>query len=213
MSRLKKVSERLGTSSIGEIAAQPDRAIPVIEQLYQNAFTKRNIATDILSFYKKNPNQKTTAHDRWKSYHAGLTKKSQEVLADQKSQELAVWQERQSLYKLLASQEKQPHASLERSVRYLALLLNQIVQIKYFMDARYLVDVDIVPDKNCIVRESQSQQCTLYAQNVRKVLPKNLTLALEKSFQAYPRQYIFVGANLKPFTQTHKLMDLLQLPR
>lgn len=210
MSRLKKVFDRLGVSTMADFVAQEKRAVDVIEQTYDNAFTKRNIVTEVLSFYKQLPELKTApAYRQWKAYHQALGQAGKTALIEQKAQAIALWKQHQPVYKMLLAQEKQPHASLDRSVRYLALLLNQIIPIKEFMNARYLVDVDIVPDKNCIVKTGQ--ECMLYAQNERKKLSKKVTMALDKSFQAYPRQYIFVQSNSKPFTQTNKFMDLFKL--
>lgn len=212
MSRAKKVLQDLGMSSLSQLAHDPERGMAAIQRLYQNAFTQRNIVTDVLSFFKNNPSHQSTGghYDRWKKFHASLTQQSQTTLSEQKAQALALWQEQQPIYKMMAAQMKDPHKSLSSSVRYLALLLSQYVQIQYIMDARYLVDVSIIPDRACIVLKGE--RANLFCQGQKHLLNKQVTLAIQRSIKLFPRQYVFVQDNLKPFTKTNKLMDLLKIP-
>jgi hypothetical protein len=217
--RFKKLKEITGTNRIHNILVNPKEYYPLIKEHYPNINTRKNMMTPILKLFTLFPNlQKAEKdkHDQWKRNHDDMNIlqeahiKKNKMTQKQKDNYISFEDVQLHLTKM---KNQNPHTSFKQSLYF--VLLNLLIDIKPKRSDLGCVKIYRGEDPNkqdenyIILKEERDNVPSYLVLNVYNKtvygtviedLKKDTSDAIRDSLRVYPRDYLFVDVNKRPYT-------------
>lgn len=217
INRLKTIL-KLTNVSLHEILINPKKYYPIISHQYSNLNTRRNMIVPFSSIFKHDidlHNTHLSASQDWAKYNENLLTfseaKSKQNLISEKQKENYVSFAEIELKLLELLKEEDPHATLSKSMMVLLLaIITDITPKRSDLGNIKIYKKDpFINTENYLVLKSKNEGSSYIVLNIYKTskfynryeedLSNKFINILKQSLRRYPRAYLFINTEHKPY--------------